>query len=146
MSNVKGEGLGGIFAPLDNKDGFWEQTLRLSEQRLTVLASNIANADTPHYKARDTDFQAALRQALDAGQRQEGTVAAGAAVPPEPALPAALPLLYRVPMQGAVDGNTVDMDAERAAFADQAIRHEFFLQKAIDQYKEISTLFRDLTE
>lgn len=141
MSNMKSEGLGRIFAPMDGKDDFWEQALRLSEQRLTVLASNIANADTPDYKARDIDFQSALQRALNEGEVRAGAESAGAR---SLDMTAAVPLLYRVPVQMAVDGNTVDMDVERGAFAEQAIRHEFFLQKAIDQYKEIATLFRDM--
>ena len=54
-------------------------------------------------------------------------------------------LLYRIPSQGALDGNTVEMDTERSAFTDQAIRHEFLTQQALDEYKEISTLFKSMT-
>jgi len=142
MSEMKSEGLGKIFAPLKNKDEFWEQALRLSEQRLTVLASNIANADTPNYKARDIDFGSALQQAL-AASSATADVAEIAGIPATQNLFTA-PLMYRVPVQAAVDGNTVDMDTERMAFAEQAVKHEFYLQKAIDQYKEISTLFKDM--
>jgi flagellar basal-body rod protein FlgB len=52
--------------------------------------------------------------------------------------------MYRIPTQGSVDGNTVEMDTERSSFADQAIRHEFLLQKALDEYKEIGSLFKNM--
>ncbi|MFK3741334.1 flagellar basal body rod protein FlgB [Herbaspirillum sp. SJZ107] len=143
MSNAKSEGLGRIFAPLNNKDEFWEQALRISEQRLTVLASNIANADTPNYKARDIDFRSALQQALAASEATADATESGSMLPAKSEF--VVPVVYRVPVQGAIDGNTVDMDVERTAFAEQALKHEFFLQKAIDQYKEIATLFKGMT-
>lgn len=86
--------------------------LRLRAERQGVIASNIANADTPNYKAVDFDFASAL----DAAARAP----AGAA--PAPAL------LYRNPVQDALDGNTVDMDGERARFADNAVRYEAALK------------------
>lgn len=143
MSNVKSEGIGKLFAPSSSKDEFWEQALRISEQRLTVLASNIANADTPNYKARDIDFQSALQQAMAASSAPADVSANPSLAPKDP--PFIVPVVYRVTLQGAVDGNTVDMDVERGAFAEQIIKHEFFLQKAVDQYKEIATLFRTMT-
>jgi flagellar basal-body rod protein FlgB len=117
---------------LDDYFRFNETALSLRSQRQTVLASNIANGDTPNYKARDIDFNNALQDALDrangvnqnplrttsakhfAGpaQDQAGTTADGT------------PLLYRGVVQGSVDGNTVDMDVERNQFADNAVRYE----------------------
>jgi len=95
--------------------------------RQALLASNIANADTPHYKARDLDFQTALGAALGRApavppvtlaRTQPGHLA-GEASPPF-----AGALRYRVEYQGAVDGNTVNMDVERAAFAENATQIE----------------------
>lgn len=94
--------------------------------RQELLASNIANADTPHYKARDIDFKATLATAL-AGQRSSGValavtarghLAAGAESPFAGAA------RYRTELQPSVDGNTVNMDIERGAFADNALRLE----------------------
>ncbi|MBN8763939.1 MAG: flagellar basal body rod protein FlgB [Thiobacillus sp.] len=94
---------------LDDMLNFNTQALRVREQRQQVLASNIANADTPNYKARDLDFKTAA--AAEAG------------------------LLYRTPAQGSVDGNTVNIDAERAAFADNAVHYEFNLTRITQQIK-----------
>lgn len=113
---------------------FHSQALALRAERQKVLASNIANADTPGFKARDFDFQAALKAAVGP---QEG---AGAKV--VSTNPGHLPishrgadgsltvstLSYRQPEQGSVDGNTVDMDRERANFADNALRYEAALR------------------
>lgn len=114
---------------LDQDLSLYRNALSLRGQRQELLASNIANADTPHYKARDLDFKTALGAALGArgaaagGQlalertrsghlAAEGGAAAGAGVQ------------YRAEYQGAVDGNTVNMDVERAAFAENALQLE----------------------
>ena len=96
--------------------GVHEQALLVRERRAGVLAANLANADTPHYQARDLDFQALIRRAageqggagLRATQgRHIGASAAGIDGD----------LLYRTPMQPTLDGNTVDSDIEMAQFA-----------------------------
>lgn len=105
--------------------GFHQKALALRAYRQEVLASNIANADTPHYKARDIDFKASLQGALGASGGQIGLTrtsaghlgAAGSA-------PGGARLLYRAESQSSVDGNTVDMDVERAAFAENATQYE----------------------
>lgn len=125
-----------------NKDEFWEIAVRLSEQRLNLIASNIANGDTPNYKARDLDFRAAFNLALATSEGsplpkplRRGTQVSNSSMANSQ---------YRVPTQGSVDGNTVDMDQERAAFAEQAIQYEMFLQSALEEYKEMSTLFKNM--
>ncbi len=103
---------------------FQQEALRLRQQRQEVLSANIANSDTPQYKARDIPFSAALGQALERGtgaapmaltstRHLAGT---GVASAPE--------MLYRQPMQSSMDGNTVEMDVERVNFADNALRYE----------------------
>lgn len=124
-------------------DGFWEKAVRISEQRLSVLASNMANADTPNYKARDIDFRTALQQAMTPTTPLTMTTLMTSSATKES--PFVAMLMYRLPTQGAVDGNTVEMDAERAAFAEQAIRHEFLFKQAIDEYKDIGDLFKKMT-
>jgi flagellar basal-body rod protein FlgB len=121
---------------LDEMLNFHTQALRIRDQRQQVLASNIANADTPHYKARDLDFKAALQGAL------QGSPAGGAGLATTApghlgakAASADAGLLYRTPAQGSVDGNTVDVDAERAAFAENAIQYEFNLTRLNQQIK-----------
>jgi flagellar basal-body rod protein FlgB len=114
---------------IDDYMRFNEVALSLRAQRQQVLASNIANADTPNFKARDIDFASALQGALarseTAGKLSTTAPAhfTGVAKPGE-TLPDGTALLYRTPAQGSVDGNTVDMDVERNQFADNALRYE----------------------
>ncbi|MBK1891931.1 flagellar basal body rod protein FlgB [Undibacterium sp. 14-3-2] len=142
MDNVKG-GSPSVFNGWAKED-FWESALRISEKRLTVLASNIANADTPNYNARDIDFRASLQQAITANALMTAEVELSGI--PTKKMPFAATLMYRIPMQVSVDGNTVEMNTERTAFADQAIRHEFLIQKVLDEYKEIESLFKNMIE
>ncbi len=125
---------------LDDMLNFHTQALRIRDQRQQVLASNIANADTPNYKARDLDFKAALQGALQgssvAGGAELATTAPGH-LAGSPGLAADTGLLYRTPAQGSVDGNTVNMDAERAAFAENAVHYEFNLNRISQQIKSM---------
>ena len=121
---------------------FHGNALMLRADRQRVIAANIANADTPGYQARDQDFAAALASAT--GYRTAGgaiseagggafNAAALVATDPRHLGPGGAPagstaLLYRVPEQAAGDANTVDMDRERANFADNAVRYEATLR------------------
>jgi len=117
-----------MLGKLDDFLRFNETALSLRSQRQTVIASNIANADTPGYKARDIDFSAALSSAMSNTNRDPLKTTAGKHYPAPPqdgkTLPDGTPLLYRGIVQGSVDGNTVDMDVERNQFADNALRYE----------------------
>lgn len=112
---------------------FQSQALLLRSERQRVLASNIANADTPGFQARDFDFKAALAEATAgspaaASDRLGGPIARGASglgSAPSATTPA---LRYATPSQTNLDGNTVDMDRERASFADNAVRYEATLR------------------
>ena len=118
-----------MIGKIDQYLSFNETALSLRAQRQELLASNIANADTPNYKARDIDFSSALQNAL-ASKGAGGPLATTA--PKHIPLGAATgdvlangtPVLYRGEVQGSVDGNTVDMDVERNQFADNALRYE----------------------
>ena len=106
---------------LDDLFRFPQNALNLHAHRQQLIASNIANADTPGYKARDIDFAAALKNAEAAAQ--------GKATLPAPAragesTPLGAELLYRSAVQRSVDGNTVDLDVERAQFAENSVRYE----------------------
>ncbi|MCX7166898.1 MAG: flagellar basal body rod protein FlgB [Rhodocyclales bacterium] len=94
--------------------------------RQELLASNIANADTPHFKARDIDFRSALEGAV-AGRRS-GDVGLAASSPRHIATRVdssfAGVTRYRTEFQPSIDGNTVNMDIERSAFAENALRLE----------------------
>jgi flagellar basal-body rod protein FlgB len=119
-----------MIGKLDEYMRFNETALGLRAQRQELIASNIANADTPNYKARDIDFASALQGALARSAPPAGVLAqtAPAHVPGigqrGDYLPNGTPVLYRMPAQGSADNNTVDMDVERNQFADNALRYE----------------------
>ena len=110
----------------DKALGIHEKALSFRAQRAEVLANNIANADTPHYKARDIDFGKALAGALGTssvqGPLKLATSAAGhlGAASGAPALAAQ----YRTVRQDSLDNNSVDLDTERGQFTDNALRYE----------------------
>ena len=103
--------------------------LDLRAYRQEILASNIANADTPNYKARDIDFKGALEGALAA--RGEGILGMAKTSPrhlgSETGQVSGAGVKYRTEFQPNVDGNTVNMDVERAAFAENALQMEAML-------------------
>ena len=117
-----------MIGKLDNYLRFNESALSLRAQRQELIASNIANADTPNFKARDIDFASAMQGALAKATPATALAATNKGhVQPAAdgkALPDGTPVLYRGVVQGAVDGNTVDMDVERNQFADNALRYE----------------------
>ncbi len=128
-----------MVSKLDDALRFQQTALSLRASRQELLASNIANADTPNYKAKDIDFASALQNALSGSggklemsattnlhlQGNAGTNILGS------------PVMYRTPTQASADGNTVEMDAERAQFADNALRYEASVKFISDEIKEI---------
>jgi flagellar basal-body rod protein FlgB len=110
---------------LDNALRFHHTALNLRAQRQELLAGNIANADTPNYKARDIDFGSALNGALLGRSGQPVALSTTAARHIAASGNAAAPeLKYRREQQSSVDGNTVNMDVERAAFAENSVQYE----------------------
>ena len=115
---------------------FHGNALMLRAERQRVIASNIANADTPGYVARDFQFADALRAATDGGttlvQQKLGTDGTSHAghIPLPAARTGEQPgaLGYAVQTQPSLDKNTVDMDRERANFVDNAVRYEATLR------------------
>ena len=103
--------------------GIFPQALQLESKRAELLASNIANADTPGYKARDINFKSALQ----AAQGQGGSLPL-VRTSPEHMEPAALssnpPVLYQQPLQPSLDGNTVDLQRNQAAYGENALRYQ----------------------
>ncbi len=115
---------------------FQAQALVLRSERQRLVASNIANADTPGYVARDFDFAQALRMAQGigsaAGNAAAPTMSSGVTHAGHRALPVASgtqpTLNFALASQTNLDGNTVDMDRERATFADNAVKYEAALR------------------
>lgn len=118
---------------------FQQSALNLRAARQELVASNIANADTPNYKAKDIDFASALQGALSgSGQKLPVAVTSPqhlAGATGESVLGA--PVQYRAPLQPSADGNTVDMDVERAQFADNALRYEASLTFISNDVKNV---------
>ncbi|HNT37779.1 MAG TPA: flagellar basal body rod protein FlgB [Rubrivivax sp.] len=109
---------------------FQAQALTLRSERQRLIASNIANADTPGYVARDFDFAQALRQATGGTQgRFRLAENAGQGLPADAGRAARPPRLnYATTAQDNLDGNTVDMNRERASSLDNALRYESTLR------------------
>ena len=109
---------------------FHSQALMLRAERQRLIASNIANADTPGYQARDFDFAQALRQATGGAAATGQGIAADVMASAEGARPGrtAPTLRYATPSQTNLDNNSVDMNRERGAFAENAIRYESTLR------------------
>ncbi|KXX64866.1 flagellar basal body rod protein FlgB [Marichromatium gracile] len=114
---------------LDKALGIQPAAVRVRAQRLELLASNLANADTPNYKAQDIDFRTALATQVERDdllrleQTQQGHLP-----PPRADLDSAMAPLYRIPSQPSLDGNTVDPQFERAAFAENAMQFQSSLE------------------
>jgi flagellar basal-body rod protein FlgB len=110
---------------LDNALGIHDRALQVRGRRMEVLAQNIANADTPYYKARDVDFRAVLNgvqsQDLALHTTQSQHVAQGEG-------PSEFGLLYRVPFNTAFDGNTVELSVEQAQYGKAAADYQATLQ------------------
>ncbi len=103
----------------DSLFGIHATALKLRQQRMNLLASNIANAATPNYKARDIDFGAALKMA-ESGQSMDAAIK------------------YRIPVQPSLDGNTVELPTEQTAFAENALAYRTslsFLQGRVNSLR-----------
>jgi flagellar basal-body rod protein FlgB len=113
---------------LDDAFRFQQQALGLLSRRQDILASNIANADTPGYQARDIDFTGQLKQTMENNSMAKSPVSLSLTSQRHIEAKAKpfddSQLLYRVPDQPSADGNTVDMDRERVNFADNAMKYQ----------------------
>jgi len=129
--------------PLDSYLGVHPQALKLSAQRSEMLAANMANADTPNYKARDVDFKSALAASGgNPGNLQMKTTGATHAhhiALAQKGGDTNAPTLYRVPLASSLDGNTVDVQVEQANFAQNAIRYQASLSFLNAKFRSLVT-------
>jgi flagellar basal-body rod protein FlgB len=132
-----------VLNKLDEALSFHQTALRVRGQRQELIAANIANADTPNYKARDIDFKSAMQSAV-AGINQESLNASKTSAQHLDGAPSGASssngiggALFRPVIQDSVDGNTVDMDVERNQFADNGIRYEASLTLINAQLKQM---------
>ncbi len=130
---------------LNNMLGFHQNALNMRTARQTMLASNIANADTPGFKARDFDFSKALQNSLSPNQANAGLRAtADRHINPSGFRSiGSSQAQYRIPQQPSVDGNTVDMDTERMQFTDNALRYNAGLTFISDQIRNLLSAIRE---
>ncbi len=128
---------------IDNLLGVHRNAMHARSQRAKLLATNIANSDTPNYKARDTAFGEALQQAgwkpsahnrIGHSRRTSSRLSAthdkhiSAGSSSVGAGNINQSVMYRIPFSASLDGNTVDKDAEQARFTENAIRYQASLQ------------------
>jgi len=127
---------------LDAYLGVQQDALKVQSKRMEVLAKNLANVDTPNYKAQDIDFKTALAQAGSPGaalplattsSNQIGNSATTGDIDTSGALK------YRVPLAPSLDGNTVDAQMEQAAFADNTVRYQATLTFLTGSLKDLMT-------
>jgi flagellar basal-body rod protein FlgB len=125
---------------IDNYLGVHAAALKLRSQRTEVLAANLANADTPGYRARDIEFKNALAAAGGHGGGVQlattkaghiGAAAADGTPTPE--------LKYRVPLAPSLDGNTVDAQIEQARFAENTVRYQATLSFVSSKFRALMT-------
>jgi flagellar basal-body rod protein FlgB len=126
---------------IDNAFGNHIAALQLRAKRMELLASNLANADTPGFKAKDLDFRLVLKQAesaigpviLDA--TREGHLAPANNM-------SAGTVMYRVPTQASLDGNTVESQIEQTKFAENALQYQVSMQFVTGTIQGLMTAIR----
>ena len=121
---------------------FYEQVLSLRAQRQQLLASNIANADTPNYKAVDIDFNSAMQAALQQVNPAELKLTSSNHLPNTGTIGTA-DIKERASKQNNLDGNTVDMDIERAQFTENALQYEAAITLINNHFKNIASVIQN---
>ena len=127
----------------DRALGLHEKALAFRADRAAVLANNMANADTPNYKARDLDFASVL-EAQQSGGKQSMSVARthSAHIAAEALIDQAAGLRYRIPHQPSIDGNTVESQAEQARYSENAIDFQASFTFLNGKFKGLMTALR----
>jgi flagellar basal-body rod protein FlgB len=131
---------------LDKELNFHHQALSLRAARQELLSGNVANADTPNFKAKDIDFASVLHEKLSLTTNLN-KVSLNTTSPAHinSAAQGAFGdnILYRVPLQPSADGNTVDMDMERTRFADNAIKYDASITFLNTEFRNISLAMQE---
>ena len=131
---------------LDKELNFHHQALSLRAARQELLSGNVANADTPNFKAKDIDFASVLHEKLSLTTNLN-KVSLNTTSPAHinSAAQGAFGdnILYRVPLQPSADGNTVDMDMERTRFADNAIKYDASMTFLNTEFRNISLAMQE---
>ena len=124
--------------------GIHEQALGFRAQRAEVLANNIANADTPNYKARDLDFASVLAE--QSNRMQRGGVSLNRTdsrhIPADGVITGEAEMPYRIPMQPSLDQNTVDLQIEQANYTENAIHFQASFTFLNSKFKGLTDALR----
>jgi flagellar basal-body rod protein FlgB len=105
-----------------------ESALQLRTQRMEVIAKNIANVDTPNFKARDIDFKGALAKALSNGDSPSDVLTTHSQHVGGSKSKVEADLLYTIPFNTSIDGNTVEMSVEQAKYGRAAAKYQATLR------------------
>lgn len=130
---------------LDTFVNFHQQALNVREKRQNILATNIANSDTPNYQARDIDFNTELNRAINNQSTHNNiklTITSAKHIQITSADFTNYNLLYRIPYQSSADGNTVEMEQERTAFMDNSIHYQSNLTFLGEQFKNVISVIQ----
>ncbi len=122
--------------------GLHEPALHLQSRRAQILAANVANADTPKFKARDIDFKAAMQQASEYPKGRGPLEQTSAMHIQPPQFANGFEVLYRNPLQPSVDGNTVETETETAAFMENSMRYMASLRFLGDKLNTLTTAIK----
>lgn len=129
-----------MFGDISADLSYYKTAMDLRVQRQQIVASNIANADTPQYKAKDFNFSQALQGAMYGRMQGDLSLSKTAARHIDgTGNPASAYLQYRTEKQSAVDGNTVDMDVERAAIAENSMQYELLTRLISDKFSGLKS-------
>ncbi|MFP6848827.1 MAG: flagellar basal body rod protein FlgB [Pseudomonas sp.] len=128
----------------DRALGIHEQALGFRTQRAEVLANNIANADTPYYKARDIEFASVLAEQSAKGQRGQVSLnrTNSQHIPADGAVVADASLAYRTPFQPSIDQNTVDLQIEQSNYAENAVQFQASFTLLNSKFKSLVSALR----
>jgi len=127
---------------IDKAFGFQERALGLRGYRQQLLASNIANADTPNYKAVDIDFAKTLKAAQSAQMNFELAKTSPMHLDGKNAAVGGVKPMYRTTVQPSIDGNTVDSNIEQAQFSENALNYMATLQFISGQIRNVQEALR----
>lgn len=128
---------------LDNAFGIHQQAMLVRSKRAEIIASNLANADTPGYQARDIDFKAMLQQTKSSGSStglkttHPAHIQVGQTIGGQSA-----EIMYRTPLQPSIDGNTVDTQLEKANFTQNAVQYQTSVHFLSGKIKALKSAIR----
>ncbi|NIB43260.1 flagellar basal body rod protein FlgB [Pseudomaricurvus alkylphenolicus] len=126
----------------DRALGIHDDALRFRSQRASVLANNLANMDTPNYKARDMDFASALEQASQASDSIAMKATHAAHHRGTGLIEGQGDVMYRVPAQPSIDGNTVEEHVEHAKYMENSLAFQATFTFLNSKFKGLTNAIR----